>query len=155
MRILFVCLGNICRSPAAEGVFRHQVEQAQLSKRVAIDSAGIGGWHVGAKADDRMRAAATRRGYELTSRARQLADHDFEHFDRIVAMDHDNLSALRARCPDELRHKLELMRDHDAIGTGGDVPDPYYGGDGGFEQVLDILERSCRTLLGAIERDLG
>jgi len=149
MRILFVCLGNICRSPTAEAVMRGLVEERGLTGQIEIDSAGTGDWHIGKPADSRAIAAAASRGVELTSRARQVARADFDEFDLIVAMDssnHENLLALA----DGDDGKLRLLRSY-----GGDedpdVPDPYFGGDEGFEEVLDIIERNCGLLLDEIE----
>ena len=156
--VCFVCLGNICRSPTAEGVFHKLVQAAGYDDRIAIDSAGTGSWHVGQPADARSRAFARKRGYELSSRARRIDPEDFERFDYVVAMDQDNLRAL-----EELRRALGerpgrtphvgLLRDFDDTAPSGSVvPDPYYGGDRGFEEVLDICERACRGLLDHIER---
>ena len=144
-RVLFVCLGNICRSPTAEGVFRKLVEDAGLRDEFYIDSAGTGGWHVGDPPDRRMRAAAKKRGYQLDSVARQVEPGDFEKFDHIVAMDRSNYEDLLAICPKEHQHKIVLLRDWDQ--ERGDVPDPYYGAADGFDLVIDIVERSCRKLL--------
>lgn len=146
-RVLFVCLGNICRSPAAEGVFRHLVTEAGLTNRFTIDSAGTGAWHEGEKADRRMRQAAERRGIALTSIARQVTADDFERFDHVFAMDASNLRTLRSLAPPEHRDKIRLFRDADPEAPGEDVPDPYYGGADGFEDVLDIVTRTGRVLL--------
>ena len=146
-RVLFVCLGNICRSPAAEGVFRHLVAEAGLTNRFTIDSAGTGAWHEGEKADRRMRQAAERRGIALTSIARQVTVNDFERFDHVFAMDTSNLRTLRSLAPPEHRDKIRLFRDADPEAPGEDVPDPYYGGADGFEDVLDIVTRTGRVLL--------
>ena len=146
--VLFVCMGNICRSPLAEGVFRAEVSRAGLTDRFEIDSAGIGDWHAGELPDPRTRAVAKRRGLDLTSRARQLSADDLDRFDFIVAMDEDNLrgiSRLRSVSPPgvEVRRLREFDREADAL----DVPDPYYGGDDGFENVHDMVERACAGLL--------
>lgn len=146
-RVLFVCLGNICRSPAAEGVFRHLVTDAGLTSRFTVDSAGTGAWHVGEKADRRMRQAAERRGIRLTSIARQVTADDFERFDHVFAMDTSNLRTLRSLAPAEHRTKIRLFRDADPDAPGEDVPDPYYGGADGFDEVLDIVARTGRVLL--------
>jgi protein-tyrosine phosphatase len=157
-RVLFVCLGNICRSPAAEGVFKHQLAQAGLADRVLVDSAGTGGWHVGKRADARMRAAAARRGLELTSRARQLEPDDLNRFDRILTMDDDNLAAVqamaaRASAADVAqRAVVEPLLRYSRHHTLREVPDPYYGGEQGFEQVLDLLDDACAGLLEALNR---
>lgn len=144
-----MCLGNICRSPAAEGVFQHLVEKAGLSSEFAIDSAGTGGWHVGAPADARMRAAAAKRGYNLTSKARQFVPADFDRFDQILAMDESNLMNILAQDSPGKPHKanVQLMLSYHGKTTLKNVPDPYYGGEEGFEEVLDLLEVACGNLL--------
>lgn len=156
--VCFVCLGNICRSPTAEGVFQKLVETAGRTTDIVIDSAGTGSWHVGEAADARSRAFAAKRGYELSSRARQVVDEDFERFDYLLAMDQENLNILAARQRvlgarlTRVPH-VSLLRDFDATAPSGSiVPDPYYGGDRGFEEVLDICERACQGLLDHIER---
>ena len=145
--VLFVCLGNICRSPAAEAVFAHLLTEAGLRDRFAVDSAGTGAWHVGEPADRRMREAARRRGIDVTSVARKVSSDDFATFDHILAMDADNLAMLRRLSPPEHRHKIRLYRDLDPAGIGEDVPDPSYGGDAGFDEVLDIVTRAGRALM--------
>jgi protein-tyrosine phosphatase len=154
VRILFVCLGNICRSPTAEGVMRHLVREAGLDGRVVLDSAGTGSWHVGSPPDSRARAAARRRGIELDGVARTVTQQDFEAWDLILAMDRDNHAELLRRAPHEAaRAKVRLLRefDPDAVARGElEVPDPYYGGERGFEEVLDIVEAACRGLLAEI-----
>lgn len=149
-RILFVCLGNICRSPAAEGVFAHLAAEAGLAHRFELDSAGTGAWHEGEPADARMRQAAQRRGITLASIARRVRTEDFARFDHIFAMDASNLSALRQLAPAESVAKIRLYRDLDPEGPGLDVPDPYYGGADGFEDVLDIVTRSGRALMAEL-----
>jgi protein-tyrosine phosphatase len=151
-KVLFVCMGNICRSPAAEGAFRDLVEKAGLSDEFMIDSAGTGAWHEGEPADRRMRRAAERRGLTLTSLARAVRPDDYEHFDVILAMDTDNLRTLRKRAPAAHHHKIRLFRDLDPEEPGLDVPDPYYGPDGGFEDVLDIVTRTSQALLEELRR---
>ena len=142
-RVLFVCMGNICRSPTAEGVFRALVAESRLEGEIEIDSVGTGGWHAGAAPDARAAEAASRRGIELFGAARQVTLDDFEDFDLLVAMDRDNARELRALAPDSAaRAKVRLLRV-----DGGDVPDPYYGGDDGFEAVLDLVEAGGRALL--------
>jgi protein-tyrosine phosphatase len=154
MRVLFVCLGNICRSPTAEGVFRHHVREAGLHDRIEIDSAGTGGWHVGAPPDERATAAARRRGIALEGAARQVAAHDFEHYDLLLAMDRENHAELLRRAPhDEARARVRLFREFDAESHArGDleVPDPYYGAERGFDDVLDMVERASRGLLAEL-----
>ncbi|MGF1451435.1 MAG: low molecular weight protein-tyrosine-phosphatase [Opitutales bacterium] len=145
-RILFVCLGNICRSPAAEGVFAHLASQAGVRDQFAIDSAGTIGFHAGAPADGRMRAAARPRGYELRSVSRPVTEEDFETYDLLLAMDRSNFYELRERAPADARERIQLFSEA-ALGEQWDVPDPYYGGETGFEKVLDQLERGCAALL--------
>lgn len=151
VNVLFVCLGNICRSPAAEGVFRALVERQGLDGRVACDSAGTGSWHVGKAPDSRMQAAARRRGIELKAlRGRQVTAADFERFDYVLAMDGENLANLRALCPPGREGRLGRLLDF-APGVGRrDVPDPYYGGAEGFERVLDLVEAGAEGLLADI-----
>jgi protein-tyrosine phosphatase len=150
-RVLFVCLGNICRSPAAEGVFLHQLAQAGLEAGFEVDSAGTGGWHVGQAADPRMRAAAERRGIHLPSRARQLAAADLQTFDHILTMDAENLAAVhalgrRSRPTATITPLLQYCRHF----PQEEVPDPYYGGEAGFDHVLDLLEDACQGLLSEL-----
>jgi low molecular weight protein-tyrosine phosphatase len=149
MRILFVCLGNICRSPTAEGVMRALVREAGLEGQVALDSAGTGSWHEGEAPDARATAAAARRGIALSGAARQVRPEDFEDFDLILAMDASNLSNLRRLAPDDrARAKLRLLREFDpAADAELDVPDPYYEGPGGFDEVLDLVQAACAALL--------
>jgi protein-tyrosine phosphatase len=144
IRILFVCLGNICRSPTAEAVLRHLVRERGLEDEIEIDSAGTGGWHVGSAPDERATAAAGRRGIELTGSARRFdPERDFERFDLILAMDAENLRDLLAVAPDdEARAKLRMFRPGDL-----DVPDPYYGGRDGFDEVLDLVDEAALELL--------
>lgn len=154
-RILFVCLGNICRSPAAEGVFLHLLAREGLEDRFVVDSAGTGGWHVGRPADRRMRAAAERRSIHLPSRARQLDRGDLLSFDRILTMDDDNLRAVRSLARELASGSADLaliepMTSHCRRCQAREVPDPYYGGDEGFEQVLDLLEDACEGLLDSL-----
>jgi protein-tyrosine phosphatase len=149
MRVCFVCLGNICRSPTAEGVFRKLVTDAQLAHALTIDSAGTGAYHVGELPDPRSREAAARRGYDLSHRARTFTAADFDRFDLVIAMDRDNHANLvrlaRARSSPPAIHMLRAFEPGAA--RDAEVPDPWYGGDAGFEEVLDICERACRGLL--------
>src|SRR5688500_545177 len=151
MRLLFVCMGNICRSPTAEGVMRHLAEQEGLADRVELDSAGTGAWHAGDPPDARATEAARRRGIALDGAARQIAPQDFEHFDLILCADRANVRDVRALAPDpEAAEKVRLLREFDLASAGApdlDVPDPYYGGPDGFETVLDQVEAACRGLL--------
>ncbi len=154
MRVLFVCLGNICRSPTAEGVFRRELEAAGLAQRVEVDSCGIGDWHVGKSPDPRAAAAARRRGIDLSELcARQLAADDFQRFDYLLAMDQDNLAVLQAQCPDGCKAHIGLFLDF-AGHVDRAVPDPYYGGEQGFEEVLDLIESASRGLVDDIARRL-
>ena len=147
-RVLFVCLGNICRSPAAEGVFLDLLERENLSDAFEVDSAGTGHWHVGKRADARMRAAAERRGIDLPSRARQIEPEDLTRFDWIITMDDSNLANVRALDPSGSSHdRIVSMTSHCSQHSDAEVPDPYYGGEQGFEHVLDLLEDACSGLL--------
>ncbi|MBM7454730.1 protein-tyrosine phosphatase [Oceanisphaera litoralis] len=143
--VLMICMGNICRSPTAEAVLRHQAARAGVE--MIIDSAGTIGYHSGAEPDRRARAAGERRGYDFGGiSARQVKSDDFIRFDLILAADHSNLADLRAQCPAEHQHKLTLLPSY-AEGSEQEVPDPYYGGDQGFERVLDLIESACKGLL--------
>jgi protein-tyrosine phosphatase len=147
-RLLFVCLGNICRSPAAEGVMRAFVHENDLASHVQIDSAGTAGWHSGKRADERMRAAALTRGYDLASRARQLTAEDLRSFDLVLVMDRENLRDALALDPESrYADKVKLFCDFCTDHSEHQVPDPYYGGPEGFEKVLDLLEDGCRNLI--------
>ena len=148
-------MGNICRSPAADGVMHHMVNKAGLKDRVFIDSAGTGGWHAGDRADDRMRKHASRRGYDLNHLARQVRAKDFEEFDLILVMDQQNLREIRPfnRAGDKM-HKVMLFCEFAKGREETEVPDPYYGGEQGFEQVLDIVEDGCSHLLQHIQTQL-
>lgn len=148
--ILFVCMGNICRSPTAEGVFRHRAEQAGL--KLDIDSAGTHAYHVGSKPDQRSMLHAQQRGYDLSAqRARQVSATDFEVFDHILAMDHDNLALLKARCPAPYQHKLGLFMQYARQSRCDVVPDPYYGGAQGFDLVLDYVEDAADGLIAMLQ----
>ncbi len=150
MRVLFVCLGNICRSPSAEGVFRQQLQQAGLADLVDVDSAGTGPWHVGKPADSRASAAALQRGYDLSAlRGRQVSKADFERFDLILAMDHSNFADLKALQPANSRAELDLYLRRYGLDED-EVPDPYYGGADGFEHVLDLLEQAGAQLINEV-----
>lgn len=153
MKVLFVCLGNICRSPTAEGVFRRALEQAGLADDVEIDSCGVGSWHVGKAPDARAQQAALSRGIDLSSlRARQLTEQDFAEFDYVLGMDQDNLRAMRELKPDNSRAHVGLFLDF--AGTpGAEVPDPYYGGDEGFENVLTMIETASAGLIQHLKRE--
>jgi protein-tyrosine phosphatase len=154
VRLLFVCLGNICRSPTAEGVMRALVEEEGLQDSIELDSAGTGAWHVGSPADARASATARARGVTLEGAARQVLVDDLEAFDLVLAMDSENLRALRSLAADEeQRGRIHLLREFDPASAGSadlDVPDPYYGGEDGFEQVYDLVHAACAGLLEGI-----
>jgi protein-tyrosine phosphatase len=149
-KILFVCLGNICRSPSAEGVMKKLVEGLPIK----VESAGTAGYHIGELPDPRTRSHAAKRGYQLVSRARQFdPGTDFETFDRIIAMDANNLQDLkRMDRTGKYHHKLSIMTDYCSVVDADHVPDPYYGGPEGFERVLDILEDACAGLLKELSK---
>ena len=148
--VLFVCMGNICRSPTAEGVFRHFVVESGLEGTIRIDSAGTHAYHSGEPPDRRSRAAAERRGFELSGiRARRVSDEDFELFDLVLAMDKLNHVTLLERAPAEHHEKIRLFLEY-SESTEDDVPDPYYGGATGFEHVLDLVEDASQGLLKAL-----
>ena len=152
--MLFVCMGNICRSPTAEGVFRHLLEQQGMTGQVMTDSAGTHDYHIGAPPDLRAQAAAARRGYDLsTLRARQVTPADFERFDYVLAMDEANLRELLPLCPEASRDRLRLFLEFAEEVERRDVPDPYYGGEQGFEHVLDLVENAARGLLANIKNN--
>jgi len=149
--ILFVCMGNICRSPTAEGVFRHFVHEAGLAERVAVDSAGTHAYHVNEPPDRRARAAAERRGYSLDQiRARRVEAADYERFDYVIAMDRDNLTLLTEQSEVGHHDKIRLFLEF-AQADEDEVPDPYYGGATGFERVLDLVEDASRGLLETLK----
>ena len=154
--VLMVCMGNICRSPTAEGVFRRRVEQAGLSNVIRIDSAGTHDYHVGRPPDRRAMEAAQGRGYDLSAlRGRQVNRQDFEQFDLVLAMDSENMANLIKICPPELRHKLHLFLAFSTRFPGQEVPDPYYGGQKGFDQVLDRVEDAAQGLLQHLQQTLA
>ena len=147
-RILFVCLGNICRSPAAEAVFKHLIKLKGIEDQFVIDSAGTGDWHVGELADKRMRAAAEKRGIEMTSRARQIRKEDFKEFDLIIAMDDSNVANIKKIVVDQDDiNKIKKMTDYQSDKSVTIVPDPYFGGDEGFEYVLDLVSEASKGLI--------
>lgn len=148
MKILFVCTGNICRSPTAEGVFRHMVEEAGLEKAIATDSAGTHGYHIGDPPDHRSSAAAAARGFDLSAlRARKVTPGDFRAFDLILAMDRGHLAHLTAMRPTDATAELKLFLAFHPSSGAKDVPDPYYGGPEGFSEVLDMVEAASKALL--------
>lgn len=157
LRVCFVCLGNICRSPTAEGVLRSLLERSGLSDRVLVESAGTASYHVGALPDRRSRAAAAQRGLQLESRARQFTIEDWQRLDYVLAMDQANFDALVASTPSaDARAKLHLFRSFDpAAPPGAEVPDPYYGGPEGFEHVLDLCEAAAEGLIARLRSEHG
>ena len=145
--VLFVCMGNICRSPLAEGIFRQQLQQSGRVDGFQLDSAGTGGWHTGDPPDPRSIAVALSHGIDISSQAaRQMVSADFERFDLILAMDRSNEATLRARAPSGNRDRIHLFLDH-TLGRRTDIPDPYYNAEGGFEAVYQMLENGCSALL--------
>ncbi len=156
MRILFVCLGNICRSPTAEAVMRKLVAEAGLEGEIEVDSAGTGPWHVGRPPDPRAVAAGAKRGYELTGLGRQVTESDFADFDLILAMDRFNRLTLLGMAPGrEAAMKVHQLREYDPASAGAvdfDVPDPYSGGRRGFTKVLELVEAACEGLLADVRR---
>ncbi|MGB5705341.1 MAG: low molecular weight protein-tyrosine-phosphatase [Arenicellales bacterium] len=146
--ILFVCLGNICRSPTAEGVFRQFLSKRNLLEQFEVDSAGTGNWHIGSPPDKRAQLAASTRGIDISSlRARQISDADIHRFDYIIAMDHSNQRELVALAGQARAHKIRLLLEFTEIIGLDEVPDPYYGGDRGFDQVLDMIEEASEGLI--------
>ena len=157
MRLLFVCMGNICRSPTAEAVMRAVVAREGLEDVVEIDSAGTGAWHVGNRPDGRATAAARARGIVLQGAARQVTRFDFDDFDLLLAADAENVAALRRLAPDAAgAAKVVLLRSYDPVALEAgdlDVPDPYYGEDDGFEHVLDVVQAACEGLLASLRAE--
>ena len=152
-KILFVCLGNICRSPAAEGVLKQKLKERDLEKLFVVDSAGTGGWHVGNLADPRMRETALSRGIELTSRSRKIEESDLYEFDHILVMDQDNLEAVKALTKDPsnpVNSKIKLILTYSKNSQLDEVPDPYYGGQNGFEKVIDLLDDAIDGLINSL-----
>lgn len=147
-KVLFVCLGNICRSPTAHGVFLKIVEDQSLNNMIEVDSAGTHAYHVGKQPDPRAQSAALRRGIDLSPlRARKVNPSDFEYFDYVLAMDYENYSNLERICPAGYEHRLRMFLDFASNFEEKEVPDPYYGGDSGFEHVLDLVDDASRGLL--------
>jgi protein-tyrosine phosphatase len=155
IRLSFVCLGNICRSPTAEAVMRHLIKQEGLQEQILIDSAGLGDWHVGHARDSRSQAVGKRRGIPLEGVARQFQPEDFARFDYVLAMDRQNRDGLLKLAPDDQsRAKVRLLRSFDpASPPEAEVPDPYYGGPQGFDEVFDICQAACAGLLAQLRRD--
>ena len=155
-RVLFVCMGNICRSPTAHGVFRHMVKAQGMAHQVQVDSAGTHNYHPGSPPDPRSQHHAVQRGYDLSDlRARQIQDADFERYDLILAMDWDNLALVQAECPDEHQAKVRRLTEFCLTQTNPVVPDPYYGGTNGFEKVLDLVEDACEGLIRHVKRQVS
>ena len=147
-RVLFVCMGNICRSPTAHGVFRHKVKAQGMARWVKVDSAGTHNYHPGSSPDQRSQKHAAQRGYDLSDlRARQIKSRDFQRYDLILAMDWDNLALIQAECPDEHQGKLRRLTEFCQTHDHPVVPDPYYGDINGFEKVLDLVEDACEGLI--------
>ena len=152
-KILFVCLGNICRSPAAEGIFNQKIKERDLEKLFVVDSAGTGSWHVGNLPDKRMRSTALSRGIELTSRSRQIEENDLYEFDHILVMDKDNLDAVKSLTKDQnnpVNSKIKLILSYSKKFQLDEVPDPYYGGQNGFEKVIDLLDDAMDGLIDSL-----
>lgn len=161
-RVLMVCMGNICRSPTAEGVLKHKLKAAQLHERVEVDSAGTHAYHIGSPPDERSQKHAKLRGYDLSDqRARKVDPNDFDHFDLILAMDWDNLALLEEACPEghparrRLKRLAEFIPPHSDHAGAQVVPDPYYGGPAGFDAVLDLVEVACDGLVDHIQKQLA
>lgn len=154
VKLLFVCLGNICRSPAAHAVMEHMVAEAGLSSFIEIDSCGVGSWHVGQLPDSRMRRHGAQRGYRVDHRARQFSKEDFDNFDRIIVMDADNYRAVTSMAsnPAQVSRVVPMGNFLEPDGGYTTVPDPYYGGDADFELALDLIEQGCHRLLADIKK---
>lgn len=156
VKVLFVCLGNICRSPTAHGIFRHEVEKANLLDRIYIDSAGTGDWHIGHAPDKRAQAAAVDNGYDISDlRARQVVPDDFFEFDYVLGMDAQNLANLKAMAPQDYNGHLSLFLDFLPDQPIREVPDPYYGEEQGFQTVLTMIEEASNNLLNHIRKKHG
>ena len=152
--ILFVCMGNICRSPLAEGILRQGLEQAGLADLVTVDSAGTGNWHQGDAPDPRSMETGRKHGIDISAqRARQITPEDFDRFDMIFAMDRSNEATMRARAPSSHHERIHLFLDH-TLGSRADVPDPYHGGADGFEDVYQLLRQGCTELVSRLGREL-
>jgi protein-tyrosine phosphatase len=155
-KVLFVCMGNICRSPSAAGVFQAKVRDASLEKHVMVDSAGTHGFHVGEGADARSQRAAKKRGYDISEpRARQITKDDFARFDLILAMDWENHATLQQMAPRQYHHKIKLLMSFATEHESAVVPDPYYGGPDGFETVLDYVEDATTNLVDFVRRRMA
>ncbi|MEL7833503.1 low molecular weight protein-tyrosine-phosphatase [Fodinibius sp. Rm-B-1B1-1] len=150
-KICFVCLGNICRSPTAEGIFQHLINERNLENHFEIDSAGTSAYHIGESANSKSQRTANKHGITLHSKARQFKISDLDYYDLILAMDNENLDNIRQLANGNDEHKIGRMRDFDPQPGDGEVPDPYYGGPEGFENVFQIVKRSCENLLDELE----
>lgn len=156
IKVLFVCTGNICRSPTADGVFRTMVSKAGLGSHIKVDSCGLSGYHVGEQADSRSREMAASRGYDLSPiRSRKISPTDYSDFDYILAMDDGHLADMQRQSPVQHHHKLSLFLDHHPDRKGQSVPDPYYGGINGFVSVFDMIEETSKALLAHIREKHG
>lgn len=154
VKVLFVCMGNICRSPSGEAVMNAYIKNAELDDKIKCDSAGTIAFHAGEPADGRMQTHANKRNYRLTSISRQIKPIDFEEFDYIIGMDDENMHNMQQFMPSaDFSYKMSKMTDYCSNDNPGYVPDPYYGGSAGFEQVLDLLEDACEGLLEQIRAD--
>ncbi len=154
MRIIFVCQGNIIRSPLAENIFRHLAEERGVGEKYQLDSAGTSAYHVGELPDNRMRQVAQERGFQYSGKARQYRRNEFDQHDMIVVMDRENLRILNSWASGDEEKKIHMMREFDPQGSAGmDVPDPYYGGLDGFDKTFEIVKRSCEGLLEALESE--
>lgn len=151
-KICFICLGNICRSPTAEGVFRHLIKERGLQDYFEVDSAGTSAYHVGESANSKSRRTAEKHGVTLDSRARQFRTSDLDYYDLVLAMDRENLRNVKAEASGNHEEKIGMLRDFDPQPGDGEVPDPYYGGREGFENVFTIVKRSCERLLSELEQ---
>ncbi len=156
IHVLMVCMGNICRSPTAEGVLRHKLREAGLEGRVVVDSAGTHGYHVGAPPDERTQRHALQRGYDLSNlRARKIAASDFDRFDLLLVMDEDNLDRVLESCPAGRQSRLRQLMSFAPTAGSAVVPDPYYGGAAHFERVLDLVEQACDGVVAHLRQQLG
>lgn len=157
LSICFVCLGNICRSPMAEGVLNKLLAEAGLRGRIRVDSCGTGGWHKGERADKRARGLAASRGYELNSVARQITEADFSNFDLLIGMDQNNLRDISAIAPDaKAKTKIKLLRNFDPLSPkGAEIPDPYYGSSEDFTRAFEVIEVACKGLLNHLRGRYG
>ena len=153
--VLFVCLGNICRSPTAEGIFRRKVKEAGLDRAIQIDSCGTGSWHIGNPPDERAIDYAATQGIDLSGlRARKLSNADYSRFDYVIAMDMRNLKTIKARAPQNATARISLLLDFDPHSPTREVPDPYYGGEEGFRRVYTLVNQACDRLLDDIRKRL-